>query len=211
MTRPDPNETATEFWERIYEGTSAQTSGRPSEALARFVQGRPAGKALDLGCAKGDDAIWLARQGWKVTAVDISKTALGYARQNAKIAGVLNQISFERHDLAASIPGGRYDLVTALFLQTPMEFPRVRVLNQVANSLDPGGLFLIVVHGTLAPWSWNSPDTIFPTALENLEELKLDLSQWTPLHVGDMDRMATGPEGQTAPVTDRILALERNA
>lgn len=210
MSQPQPNETATQFWDRIYQGASRQTSGRPSKALVRFAKDRAAGRALDLGCAKGDDAVWLAGQGWQVTAVDISETALGYARQNAKLAGVSGQIRFERHDLAEGFPDGRFDMVTALFLQTPITFPRARVLNQAANSLDPGGLFLVVVHGTVAPWSWSSPDTVFPTASENLEELNLDLSQWTRRHVGDMDRRATGPDGQTASVTDRIIALERN-
>lgn len=210
MSQPQPNETASQFWDRIYQGASRQTSGQPSKALVRFAMDRAAGRALDLGCAKGDDAVWLAGQGWRVTAVDISETALGHARRNAERAGVSDQIRFERHDLAQSFPDGRFDMVTALFLQTPMTFPRVRVLNQAASSLDPGGLLLMVVHGTVAPWSWSNPDTVLPTALENLEELDLDLSRWSRLFVGDMDRMATGPEGQTAPVTDRIIALERN-
>ena len=40
------------------------------------------GVALDLGCGEGGDAIWLARQGWRVTAVDVSATALDRAGED---------------------------------------------------------------------------------------------------------------------------------
>jgi 2-polyprenyl-3-methyl-5-hydroxy-6-metoxy-1,4-benzoquinol methylase len=79
--------------------------------LTRFVEGRRKGRALELGCARGDDAIWLARQGWKVTGVDISEAALEAARLAAAAQGVAAGVQFERHDLAESFPEGTFDLV----------------------------------------------------------------------------------------------------
>lgn len=95
----DPKMDPRTFWEEIYEKASSQTSGRPSAILERFAKDRPVGHALELGCGKGDDAVWLARQGWTVTAVDISETALGYARANAERHDVENKITFAAHDL----------------------------------------------------------------------------------------------------------------
>ncbi len=65
------------FWERHYQGVSPKSSGRPSAVLTDFVAQRQPQRALELGCAKGDDAVWLAGQGWQVTAVDVSQTAPG--------------------------------------------------------------------------------------------------------------------------------------
>ncbi len=118
--------------------------------------------------------MWLARSGWKITTVDISETALNYARQNADKAGVAGNIDFQRHDLSESFPEDRYDLITALFLQTPLAFPRIDILRQAASAVVPGGLLLVVSHGSRASWSWSVPETVYPTAMENLEKLNLD-------------------------------------
>ncbi|MEP3276100.1 MAG: class I SAM-dependent methyltransferase [Stappiaceae bacterium] len=209
MAMPKLIKNASTFWDSVYENGSQESTGRPSTALEKYAENRTAGRALDLGCAKGDDAIWLARKGWQVTAADISQTALNYAQKNAENAEVADRITFECRDFSTSFPTGKYDLVTALFLQTPLAFPRAQVLNRAAHAVTPGGLLLIVAHGSRAPWSWSDPDTTYSTAMESLEELKLELSQWSQIFVGPNERTATGPEGQTAMVTDSIIAIER--
>src|SRR5690606_25807973 len=110
--RADPEQ----FWEARYRAASLQTSGRPGTALRRFAEPLTPGHALELGCGKGDDAVWLARQGWSVTAVEISRTALDYVAANAERAGVSDRITLEQHDLSRSFPEGQFDLVTASFL-----------------------------------------------------------------------------------------------
>lgn len=209
MSMPDTNQSADDFWEEVYRKASPDTRGRPSAALARLVADRTPGTALELGCAKGDDAVWLAKRGWQVTAVDISPTALGHARANAVRNGVEDRIDFQRHDLADSLPAIRCDLVSALFLQTPLAFPRARVLTRAARMLRPGGLLLVVTHGSAAPWSWGDPGRVFPTAREDMASLDLAGPDWAEVFVGDADREATGPDGQTAMVIDRVVALER--
>lgn len=197
------------FWEKHYQGVSPHSSGRPSSALTTFVKGRPPGRALELGCARGDDAVWLARRGWQVTAVDISQTALDYARMNAGKSGMEDMIIFARHDLGLSFPAGAFDLVTALFLHSPVDFPGNQVLRQAAAAVAPGGLLLIASHGSVAPWSWSEPGTVFPDAQEILADLDLDMEDWSPLSAEPSRRQATGPGGQTAEVTDIHLVLER--
>jgi SAM-dependent methyltransferase len=209
MDMPDPNLDAVDFWEILYKNKSPDSNGRPSRVLERFLTNRQPGQALELGCAKGDDAVWLAQKGWHVTAVDISKTALSYAETNAQSHGVSDRIDFQQHDLSVSFPDIRCDLVTAMFLQTPLEFPRTEVLRKAAHSLNPGGLLLIVAHGSRAPWSWAKSDKTYLTARESLRELNLEASEWEEFHVGEEMRMAPGPDNQKATVTDAIIFLRR--
>lgn len=125
------------FWEDHYKASTLPSNGRPSGALARFAGPLPVGTALDLGCAKGDDAIWLARLGWRVVAVDVSDTVLAHAAANAETAGVSHLIEFQHHDLASTFPEGRFDLVSALFLHSPVEFPRTQILQAAAQAVAP--------------------------------------------------------------------------
>ncbi len=167
------------------------------------------GRALDLGCAKGDDAVWLTRQGWQVTAVDVSPTVLEYARQNARVCDLQGQISFEQHDLSESFPSGEFDLVSAVFFESPVTFPRSAVLRRAADCVAGNGLIIIATHGSRAPWSWAPEDTVFSTAEEQLQALDLDMRYWQQVFVGPSPRHATGPNGQTATVTDNLVILEK--
>lgn len=206
MNAQSPSE---EFWENHYRSVSPESSGRPSSVLVEFVGGRRPGSALDLGCAKGDDAVWLARQGWRVTAADVSETALGYAKANARKVGLESRITFARHDFAQSMPAGEFDLVSALFLHSSVQFPRIEVLRRAAGAVARGGLLVIASHGSVAPWSWSDPDTAFPTSEALLWDIDLDMEDWIAVFVGPSVRQATGPDGQTAEVTDMHIVLER--
>lgn len=205
----DPDKSAYDFWEDVYKKKTTDSSGKPSAILEKYIRGRPVGVALDLGCARGDDAVWLARQNWQVTAVDVSATALRYAQENAVKNGVTDQVIFEQRDLAVSFPDIQCDLVSAMFLQTPIAFPRADVLGRAAASLRSGGLLLVATHGSVMPWSQMDPDTILPTAREILDELNLMPTEWAEIFVGSSERNATGPNGETALVTDAIIAIER--
>jgi SAM-dependent methyltransferase len=80
-----------EHWERRYrEGDSPWDTGRPSSELLRVVAQetiRP-GPAIELGCGTGVNAVWLAQQGFTVSAIDISPLAIERARERAARAGV---------------------------------------------------------------------------------------------------------------------------
>jgi SAM-dependent methyltransferase len=205
----EARQSAEAFWEQHYRKAASASNGRPSTALAQFGKELAPGKALDLGCSRGDDAVWLARNGWKVVAIDVSATVLRYAAENAARSGVADRIRFEHCDLAASFPVGRFDLVTALYLESPVAFPREQVLRRAADAVEKGGTLLIVEHGSRAPWSWGNPDLIFPTAQQSWDALKLNSSEWLGRFVGTTERIATGPGGQTALVCDNLLVLQR--
>ncbi len=78
-------------WNSKYDaGDTPWDSGRPSREMRRVLdeQGMCSGRALELGCGTGTNAVALAQRGFAVTAVDCSPLALAAARQKANVAGV---------------------------------------------------------------------------------------------------------------------------
>ncbi|MBW0105021.1 cyclopropane-fatty-acyl-phospholipid synthase family protein, partial [Pseudonocardia sp. KRD291] len=194
---PRTDADATRFWEELY-GARSTWGGRANPLLAETVASLPPGTALDLGCGAGGDTTWLARRGWDVTAVDISGTAVDAVRDLAAELGLSGRVTTERHDLARTFPRGEFDLISAQYLHTPFTLPRHRVLRSAAEALRPGGLLLVVDHGSVAPWSWNQdPDTRFPSPTEIAAELDLDPQRWTIVRADMPRRPATGPGGET--------------
>nr|WP_231395979.1 class I SAM-dependent methyltransferase [Mycobacterium sp. URHD0025] len=209
---PWPNQTAVtaQYWERHYGQRGRIWSGRVNAQLAKIAADLPAGTALDLGCGEGGDAVWLAEHGWQVTAVDVSDTALARAAGEAKDRGVADRITFERHDLSESLPEGRFDLVSAQFLQSPIAMDRAVLLRRAAGAVDDGGLLVIVDHGAAPPWA---PEHVrkfeFPTAESVVDSLNLDDAQWERIRVGTDEREATGPDGQPGTLIDNVMVLRR--
>lgn len=207
MGNDTPNE-ARQFWEDWYQKGAKPWTGRPNAILKRFAEKLPTGTALDLGCSEGNSAVWLAQQGWQVTGVDISSTALERAAGHAATAGVTERTHFEQHDLSQSFPAGQFDLVYVLYLESPMHIRRAQILQQAAEAVVPGGLLLAVTHASVPPWAWKQEAT-FPTPQEALDSIGLNQAEWRTEFLGDPERELTGPDGQTALVRDTVIALRR--
>lgn len=202
----------TTFWDGIYADRSAATDPRPNDRLTETVADLPPGDALDLGCGEGGDALWLARRGWHVTAADISAVAVERLAGLARAHGLDGRVVAERHGLHESFPRGAFDLVSAHYLHTPFDLDRAGVLRQAAHALRPGGLLLVVDHGSTAPWSWDQdPDVRYPTPREVAAGMDLDPAAWTVERADAPRRIATGPYGRTAEVTDHVLLIRRTA
>lgn len=207
----DPEESAGQFWERLYTERGQRWSGSPNQHLVEIVSDLPPGRALDLGCGEGGDAVWLARRGWAVTAVDVSLTALRRLSAQAEAEGVADRIDAVVIDLGTAfpdVPKGGWDLVSAQFFQSTIALPRTAILRRGAAATAPGGLFLVVEHGEAPPWS-NHHNVVFPTVEETLAELALPFEGWTPVRVEQSTREAEGPDGQLHELVDNILALRR--
>lgn len=193
---------AERFWEDHYGKRQRVWSGRPNPVLVDIATSLRRGTALDLGCGEGGDAIWLASRGWTVTAVDLSPTALDRAAADADAAGVTDRVDFQQHDLALSFPSGAYDLVSAQYLHSPIEFPRVRVLQEAAGAVASGGLLLIVDHASVNPGSWAAPE-------ETLAPLDLSPDEWHTERLEACEREAICKNEKRITVTDNVIALRR--
>ncbi|MFG2582627.1 class I SAM-dependent methyltransferase [Streptomyces malaysiensis] len=203
---------AATFWDGVYAARPAAGAPRPNARLTETVTGLPPGDALDLGCGDGGDALWLAGQGWQVTAVDISAVAVQRLAVLARSHGLGDRVITVRHDLHTSFPSGAFDLVCAHYLHTPCDLDRATVLRSAAHALRPGGRLLVVDHGSTAPWSWNQdPDTRYPSPQEVAAGIGLAPETWTVERADAPRRIATGPGGHTAEVTDHVLLIRRAA
>jgi SAM-dependent methyltransferase len=143
-SRFDAASQAAEWDARYDERDGTMWSGRPNGRLVVEVSDLVPGRALDVGCGEGADAIWLAQQGWAVTAIDISEVALDRARTAADAGGVkVEWICGDAH--GALLPAQSFDLVS---LQYPA-LPKAAGESAVRTLLDtvrPGGLLLAVYH-----------------------------------------------------------------
>ena len=135
---PHDDQTAQEYWEAHYGERERIWSGRVNAQLPGILAGVAPGRALDLGCGEGGDAVWLAENGWQVTAVDISETAIGRAAAAADARGVRDRIEFERHDLSDTFPEGTFDLISAQFLHSTVRLERPQILRNAADAVAPG-------------------------------------------------------------------------
>ena len=132
------------FWESRYAGMERVWSGRPNQQLVAEASDLPAGRALDMGCGEGADAVWLASQGWDVTAVDIAPTAL--ARGAEHVPADAGRVDWVHGDvLDWPVPEQAYDLVTSHFLHGPPD-QRKGLFARLAGGVAPGGTLLMVGH-----------------------------------------------------------------
>ncbi|WP_433323105.1 class I SAM-dependent methyltransferase [Spirillospora sp. CA-294931] len=203
---------AVTFWDGVYAARRAAADPRPNRRLTETVAGLPPGDALDLGCGEGGDALWLARRGWHVTAVDISAVAVERLAGLARANGMGDRLVAQAHDLRASFPDGGFDLISACYLHTPFDLERATALRAAAHALRPGGRLLVVDHGSTAPWSWNQdPGVRYPAPREVAAGIGLDPETWTIERADAPRRDATGPGGRTGEVTDHVLLIRRTA
>jgi SAM-dependent methyltransferase len=208
----EPPTDASDFWERRYADTGQVWSGRANRALVDVVSDLPVGRALDLGSGEGGDAIWLARHGWQVTAVDISPTAIarGVAAASDVPDGQIEWFAADLDEWTANGPHGPYDLVTASFLHSPIEFPRTEVLRRAADFVAAGGHLFIVSHAAAPPWSRHRHEHHqFLNPDEEIAALALPEDKWDMGLAETRTREATGPDGQHATLDDVIVLLHR--
>jgi SAM-dependent methyltransferase len=128
-------------WDERYAATELVWSVEPNQFVARECADLAPGRALDLAAGEGRNAIWLARRGWQVTALDFSGVAVDKGR---RLAGDL-ELDWVVADATTWTPTGRFDLALVAYLQLPAD--ERRAVNRTAyDALAPGGTFLVVGH-----------------------------------------------------------------
>jgi SAM-dependent methyltransferase len=133
-----------EDWDRRYAEVENLWAVRPNRFLVAETEALAAGRALDLACGEGQNAIWLASLGWDVTGVDFSEVAIAKARARAERDGV--DVDFICADLETYEPArDAFELVIVLYLHIqPNE--RRAVLDKATAALTSGGTFVLVGH-----------------------------------------------------------------
>jgi SAM-dependent methyltransferase len=133
-----------EHWNRRYSDPKLVWTSEPNRFLVAEVGSLRPGRALDIACGEGRNAVWLAAQGWDVTGVDFSEVGLEKARELARERGVQAQwIAADLNDYTPDTAS--FDLVIVLYLQVAAS-PRRTIVRRVAGAVAPGGTFLLVAH-----------------------------------------------------------------
>lgn len=195
------------YWEERYRAHGA-AGARPNPQLVAEVADLAPGAALDAGCGEGADATWLAGQGWRVTAVDISPTALDRGREHAVAAGVANRIEWVAADLTTwTPPQERYDLVTSHYVH-PAGSPEALV-RRLAAAVAPGGTLLVVGHDPSdAHSAAHAPSTVAVTAEE--VAASLDPDRWE-VEVAETRSRTAVRHGHEVAFRDAVVRARRHS
>jgi SAM-dependent methyltransferase len=142
--RFDTTTQAAEWDARYSERDGAMWSGRPNGRLVAEATDLAPGHALDVGCGEGADAIWLARRGWSVTAIDISDVAVDRAREAAARANAA--VEWICGDaLLTALPARSFDLVSMQYPALPKS-AGVAAVRALLDTVRAGGVLLAVYH-----------------------------------------------------------------
>ncbi len=129
-------------WDERYSGMDWPTE--PDALLVELVSTLEPGRAIDLGCGPGRNAIWLARQGWQVTGVDASAVGLAQAKERA----AREELSLEpvQADLLSYVPPqASFDLVVVANLHFAPE-ERGLFFSRAVAAVAPGGHLFVTGH-----------------------------------------------------------------
>jgi SAM-dependent methyltransferase len=136
--------TRTDGWQvmfnKIYTSANPGYSTNPSALLVTVVEGRKAGRALDIGMGQGRNSVFLAMKGWDVTGFDISDEGLKVAAENANRAGVNVKTvlqSIQEFDLGTV----QWDLIAIMYEPAPVT--TTSYVEKISKSLRPGGLVVV--------------------------------------------------------------------
>ena len=127
-------------WDERYAASELVWSRGPNQLVAAECADLPPGRAVDLACGEGRNAIWLASRGWHVTAVDFSQVAIDKGRALADAV----EVDWVCGD-ATEWRGDGLDLAVVAYFQVPAA-QRQQAVRNVVSSLRPGGTLLWVAH-----------------------------------------------------------------
>jgi SAM-dependent methyltransferase len=192
-------------WNQRYAGDATPAQADPHLRLETEVSSLRPGRALDLACGNGRNAVWLATRGWQVTGVDFAEVAISQAAALAERCGV--EVDWIVEDLLDYRPqAASFDLVTLLFCQLPQD-ERRRVIESAAAAVAPGGTFLLAAHhprnlleGTRGPRD--------PAVLYGPEEVAAQLGGFVVDQAACVERLLETAEGRGRQI-DTVVRARR--
>lgn len=200
-----------DYWESHWQQANGPDAGRalvPSPYLVREISSLVPGTALDAGCGEGAEAIWLAAQGWQVTAADISTAALSRVSARAARSGAAGQVQWVEADLSIWAPGAQFDLVTTHYAHPAM--PQLAFYQRIADWVAPGGTLLIVghLHTQDATAHGHHPPAAASVTAASVTA-GLDATQWDIATAHEATRHLTNSAGQAVPLRDVVVRATR--
>lgn len=131
-------------WDARYAGSSLIWTAEPNRFLVEHTADVAPGRALDVACGEGRNAVWLATRGFEVTAIDFSPVAIDKARRVAAASDVAS-VNWIVGDVTAELPAGPFDLAVVLYLHLPTDAIE-QMIDRLCELLAPGGTLLLVGH-----------------------------------------------------------------
>lgn len=198
-----------EAWNERYRAGELIWSAGPNRFVEAELAGLPPGRALDLAAGEGRNAIWLARRGWRVTAVDFSQAGLDKGRTIADAADSELDIEWVCADATTWSAEPAYDVSLIAYLQLVRAERRAAVRNAYA-CLRTGGTFLLVAHDStnLTEGTGGPQDA---AVLMSAEDILADLGGETfeVQRAGRVTREVSLPDGGIATALDCLVRLVR--
>jgi SAM-dependent methyltransferase len=194
-------------WDERYRASDLVWSAGPNQFVESELAGLPPGRALDLAAGEGRNAIWLARRGWRVTAVDFSQAGLDKGRTLAE--GL--DVDWVCADATTWASDPAYDVCLVAYLQLVADERRAAVRNAY-DSLRRHGTLLWVSHD-LSNLSEGVGGPSDPAVLMTAEDVVGDLEgrSFDVEHAGRVARLVPDGHGEEPEATawDCVVRLVR--
>jgi SAM-dependent methyltransferase len=196
-----------EEWNERYGTDELVWRAEPNQFLVEEVERLTPGRALDLACGEGRNAVWLASQGWRVVGMDFSSAGLAKGRRMADERGV--EVTWVEADAVSWIPPrSGFDLVVLMYLQLPYDQRRA-ALGHAAAALAPRGVLLVVGHDATNPTEgFGGPQD--PAVLCSAEDIVGDLDGLRIERAERVERQVDTPSG-AAVALDALVRAVRDA
>jgi tellurite methyltransferase len=145
---------------RLRERPEEDLAAEPTPLVVKFATGLAPGKALDLACGAGRNALWLAEQGWEVSAVDGAQAAIEILQARAAERGLrVNTVVADLEKGEFEIEPSRWDLIAMCY------YLQRNLYESAKRGVRPGGILISIVH-IAEPGEAASPHRLLPGQLE---------------------------------------------
>lgn len=195
-------QTARDVWNERYAAREYVWTATANQFVSAHLADLEPGDAIDLGAGEGRNAVWLARQGWRVTAVDISPVGLDKANRLAADNGV--SIGTVEADAAQFSPDEPTDLVVLSYLQVRPE-DRQAILANAPTWVRPGGTLFLVAHDkTNIGGGYGGPQD--PDVCYDLDEVVAALDGFDISVAAVAERVVSTDDGERVALDTLVVA-----